>query len=253
MAGGALGQLFGGGQRGDGVAGDGGARLGAAQGGIVRRQFGQQADAQGVAVCFDGLHVGVGAFDRAATPAEHIDLPTGVQPQAVRAGFADAGRVAQCAGRALRRGIGARADFGALAAGDLVAVGAGLHQPQPGDFQVLVLRQGLLHQLIEQRVVEGAPPGRQRLRVGRCRARLRGGPGRWVRGRFGLIFGPDGRAGSERGRQRDCQDGAGKGLCVGHGAGPTSRRAARWPAGPGPWRPGRVGRHRRCTSCRPPA
>ena len=47
MADGAQGQLFGTNQRGDVVAGDIGTRLRAAQGGVVGRQFSQQAEAQG--------------------------------------------------------------------------------------------------------------------------------------------------------------------------------------------------------------
>src|SRR5690606_8763266 len=98
-------------------------------------------------------------LDAALDAAEQVDLPGHVQAQVV-ALLADA----LLAGRRLlglaELAAGAAGDHRQLVVADVVADGAGGAQAGEGHAQLAVLRQRLLYQLAQGRVVELPPPGR---------------------------------------------------------------------------------------------
>jgi hypothetical protein len=112
------------------------------------------------------------------------------------------------------RGAAVHADGGVLAAGHFVVYGALALEVGHGLAQVGVVRERLLDEAVEQRVVVQAPPVRGQRRGAGGRARggaregLAGGAG-WPGLRAALVVGADRRAGRERGgggQRRDPKD-----------------------------------------------
>ncbi|MDT4849723.1 hypothetical protein FQZ97_838510 [compost metagenome] len=139
------------------VAGDAFAQLGAAQVAVGVHQLGDQADLQLLQVGFGRVGLRFAGLDLALDTTEQVQFPGHVQAQVVAFGIhallGDARLLALA-----DLGAGAGGDHRQLVVADVVADGAGGLEAGEGDAQLAVFLQGLLHQLVQGRVVELLPP-----------------------------------------------------------------------------------------------
>ncbi|MNL05998.1 hypothetical protein D3C87_1266170 [compost metagenome] len=159
-----FGQALGFGQRTNVVLCDGQAQLRGTQPGVIGHQFGDQTYLQRTMVLGQRLDAGIGGLDRTARAAEQVQLPTRIQAQMPGSRLSARLR-AECLAAACGLAASSDRDLGQGGRGDLHALGACLAQACQGDVQILIVRQGLFDQAVQQGILEGAPPRTQAIVV----------------------------------------------------------------------------------------
>ena len=143
----------------DGPLGDADALRERAEVGVSARGLGDDRDTHGVAVGVGGGDIAAGRLDTARDAPEQVDLVGNAEAAIDGTAAAAAARQGLACGQALVAAVGVEADAGQPVAANRTQSRAGPVEVGRGDRDVLVRRQSVTDEAVEDRVLVQPPPG----------------------------------------------------------------------------------------------